>query len=239
MLRRAGRLFASGKRRRETAAAHAYLLAENEALRRSLRELEVRAMTDPLTGLPNRRAARDASAREVARAAREESTLCLALLDFDDFKAYNDTHGHLAGDELLRESAHAWRRVVRRGDHLARIGGDEFAVLLPRCSPAQARTILARLAATTSVGVSWGVTDYRPAEPPDGAWARADRMLYDHKATRRRMCSRCNVSVLTPDAAAQGCPACGASLQRAHEVRRGRPAKSRFGRRPAGTPRTA
>ena len=196
-------------------------------------------MTDPLTGLPNRRAAQDAFAREVARAAREESTLCLALLDFDDFKAYNDTHGHLAGDQLLRESAHAWGRAVRRGDHLARIGGDEFAVLLPRCSPAQAQSLMARLAATTSVGVSWGVTDYRPAEPPDEAWARADRMLYDHKATCRRKCSRCNVSVLTPDAGGQGCPACGAPLQRAHRGEEGRARHERVWPRPAGTPRTA
>ncbi len=240
MRRRAGRPLASGKRPQETATANERLVAENEALRRRLRDLEVQAMTDPLTGLLNRRAAQDAFARETARAIREDSTLCIALLDLDDFKAYNDTHGHLAGDELLRESAHTWRRAVRRGDHLARIGGDEFAVLLPRCSPPQAQTLMARLAATTSVGISWGVTEYRPGEPPDEAWTRADRALYEHKATCRRKCSRCNVSVIAPDAAAsRGCPACGAPLQRAHRCEAALARQRRVRPRPAGTPRTA
>lgn len=81
------------------------LVADNRELRRRLAELELETRTDPLTGLLNRRAADEAFAREAARAVREPASLCIALIDVDDFKAFNDAHGHLAGDELLRESA--------------------------------------------------------------------------------------------------------------------------------------
>lgn len=240
MSRRATRALASLRRPRGLAAANDRLVAENQALRRRLRELEGQAMTDSLTGLLNRRAAHDTFEREAARATREQSPLCLVLLDLDDFKDYNDTHGHLAGDRLLRESSDGWRRVLRRGDHLARIGGDEFAVLLPRCPPTRAESLMARLAATSPIGLSWGVTDYRPAEPLEATWVRADRLLYDAKATSRRRCSHCNLSTIGPSAVTpRGCPACGAPLLR--PLRRGE-APAREGPvcpHPAGTPRRA
>ena len=91
------------------------------------------ARTDELTALPNRRAWDEAVEREMARAERTGEPLCLALLDLDHFKAYNDLHGHQAGDSHLRRTAAAWRRELRAIDVLARYGGEEFGVLLPSC----------------------------------------------------------------------------------------------------------
>ena len=84
-----------------------------------------------MTGLPNRRVWDEDVARELERARRHGGALCLAMLDLDRFKAYNDTHGHQAGDELLAAAAAAWRPELRATDTLARYGGEEFAVLLP------------------------------------------------------------------------------------------------------------
>jgi diguanylate cyclase len=193
------------------------LSAENRALRRRLGELEREARTDPLTGLLNRRAVDEAFEREAARARREEAGLCLALIDLDDFKALNDSAGHASGDRLLTECAEAWRRAVRPVDELARIGGDEFAVLLPRCTNPEAEAVLARLEAATPAGqsVSWGTTAHCPAEPAHLTWARADRALYATKASRRRRCTRCNVVPLRPDGpSARTCASCGSPLRR-------------------------
>ena len=105
------------------------------------------ARTDELTALPNRRAWDEAVVREMSRARRTGRPLCLAFLDLDHFKAFNDTYGHQAGDAHLRRAAAAWRRELRAIDVLARYGGEEFGILLPdmdldgrrRCSTASAR----------------------------------------------------------------------------------------------------
>ena len=107
----------------------ASLAAHAEATRR----LAEAADTDELTGLANRRAWQREFERELARAAREEADVCVAILDLDRFKDFNDTYGHHAGDARLREAAAAWRAELRGGDLLARYGGEEFAILLPRC----------------------------------------------------------------------------------------------------------
>ena len=95
-----------------------------------LAQLDGLARSDPLTGLANRRTWNDA----ITSAMRDQTALCVAMIDLDHFKQYNDEYGHAAGDRLLKASAAAWRSHLRSDDVLARIGGEEFAVLLPRCS---------------------------------------------------------------------------------------------------------
>ncbi len=96
-----------------------------------LSRLERVARTDDLTGLPNHRAWEEELPREVARAGREGSALCVAILDLDHFKDYNDRHGHQAGDLLLKEIAASWQQRLRATDLLARYGGEEFALGAP------------------------------------------------------------------------------------------------------------
>ena len=116
-------------------AAEAGVAIERAAL---LDRLERMAHTDDLTGLINRRAWDLELEREVGRARRNDNPLAVAMLDLDRFKAYNDRHGHQAGDRVLREAASAWRTVLRDTDLLARYGGEEFAVALPGCDLEQA-----------------------------------------------------------------------------------------------------
>jgi diguanylate cyclase (GGDEF)-like protein/PAS domain S-box-containing protein len=143
--------------------------------------------TDPLTGLPNRRAWQQALPRELARAERADTPLCLAVLDLDHFKAFNDEHGHPAGDRLLRESADRWRAALRRSDLLARYGGEEFIVLLPDCDIEAAVELLEMLRLATPEGqtCSVGVARWSPDEAPEQLVARADAAMYAAKRTGR------------------------------------------------------
>ena len=110
------------------------------------------ARHDALTGLPNRRALEEQLPQEMARARRSRSPLSVAILDIDHFKAYNDTHGHLAGDEVLRACATAWDSALRGEDTIVRFGGEEFLVLLPDTEPEQAAEIVERLRADDTDG---------------------------------------------------------------------------------------
>jgi diguanylate cyclase (GGDEF)-like protein len=141
------------------------------------------AQTDPLTGLPNRRAWDG----HVDAALRDGRGITVALLDIDHFKAYNDAHGHPAGDRLLRESAAAWRDLLRAGDLLARLGGEEFGVLLLDCAPSMVIEVTERLRAATAGGrtCSAGLATRRPGEPFESVVARADHALYEAKAAGR------------------------------------------------------
>ena len=109
------------------------------ALERSdlLARLEESARTDDLTGLLNRRAWEEELPREMARARRQQHPLCVAMLDLDFFKNYNDERGHQAGDRLLKQSAAAWVAELRASDTLARYGGEEFTVVLAGLQPRQ------------------------------------------------------------------------------------------------------
>ncbi|MBE2315821.1 diguanylate cyclase [Solirubrobacter sp. CPCC 204708] len=102
-----------------------------EARRQELKRLSEMASSDPLTGLRNHRVFHEDLARELQRAGRTGSSLALVLLDLDNLKTLNDTHGHQAGDRRIRELADALRETLRATDTAYRIGGDEFAVLLP------------------------------------------------------------------------------------------------------------
>jgi diguanylate cyclase (GGDEF)-like protein len=147
------------------------------------------ARTDELTALPNRRAWDEAVTREMARHQRTGEPLCLALVDLDHFKAYNDEHGHQAGDQHLRRTATAWRRELRTVDVLARYGGEEFGVLLPSCDIARAQEVLDRVRGATPNGqsASAGVVSYDGRESAESLMARADAALYRAKHAGRAL----------------------------------------------------
>jgi diguanylate cyclase (GGDEF)-like protein len=145
------------------------------------------AETDELTGLPNRRSW-DAKIRAaVADAALGRGSLCVGLVDIDRFKAFNDRHGHQAGDRLLKTAGSAWRGALRQGDVLARYGGDEFAVALPHCSLEEAESVLERLRKLTPPGLtcSIGVAQWGAGESEFDVVARADEALYGAKDAGR------------------------------------------------------
>jgi diguanylate cyclase (GGDEF)-like protein len=152
------------------------------------RQLRRLAHTDDLTGLPNRRAW-ERTISTVAAGDRDHgpATFCVAVLDLDGFKAFNDEHGHQAGDRLLKGVAAAWRSQLRRDDVLARLGGDEFAVLMPDADADGARAVLERLAgAFVDVSCSIGVAERRHRETVTALLGRADRALYAAKPGGRR-----------------------------------------------------
>jgi diguanylate cyclase (GGDEF)-like protein len=153
------------------------------------REVERLARTDGLTGVANRRGWDDELPRELARATRSGRPLCIALLDLDHFKAYNDRHGHQAGDRLLKAAAAAWQARLRRSDLLARYGGEEFAVLLPDCGLEDALAIAERLRTAQPEGTcSLGVAAWDGREDAGQLVDRADRALYAAKAGGRDRC---------------------------------------------------
>jgi diguanylate cyclase (GGDEF)-like protein len=104
-----------------------------------MQELQREASQDPLTGLKNRRRFEEDLELAMARARRERTTGAVLILDLDYFKQVNDSHGHPAGDRLIKEVADVLRRRSRASDSLARLGGDEFAVVLPRCTAGEAQ----------------------------------------------------------------------------------------------------
>ena len=150
------------------------------------RQLEAAAMTDALTGLPNRRALWLALEHEVDRARRTGAPVTLAMLDLDRFKAYNDRLGHPAGDALLVRTATAWSAFVRHVDLLARLGGDEFALLLPDTAAGTAAQGLQRLVDATpdEVGVTTGLSQLLDGETAQELVERADAELYRRKRKR-------------------------------------------------------
>src|SRR6201996_8573112 len=158
-----------------------------EERERLMREVELLARSDALTGLPNRRALDDHLPREMARALRTATPLCLAIIDIDHFKTYNDTYGHLAGDTVLRGCAAAWDAELRGEDMILRFGGEEFLAILPNCAPADATEIVERLRAATPEGqtCSAGLATWIPGETVDELVARADKALYEAKESGR------------------------------------------------------
>ena len=143
------------------------------------------AYRDPLTALPNRRAFDD---RMIALSSSGEQN-ALLVIDVDEFKEINDTQGHDAGDALLRQLGQTIRDAIRAGDTVARIGGDEFTVLLPLCTQAEAGRV-AELIRTAVLEMSGGEVTVSIGGAPLGADRRgavleADRALYAAKASGR------------------------------------------------------
>jgi diguanylate cyclase (GGDEF)-like protein len=165
-------------------AAEASIAIERTEL---LTRLERAASTDDLTGLPNRRAWDEYLARELARAKRVGTPLCIAILDLDHFKQYNDRHGHQAGDRFLKEAAAAWQARIRETDLIARYGGEEFAIALPDCELHEATETLGVLRVETPEGESSsaGVAAWNGTESEAELVARADAALYEAKRTGR------------------------------------------------------
>jgi diguanylate cyclase (GGDEF)-like protein len=161
-------------------AAEASLAIERAEL---LARLERAARTDDLTGLANRRAWDEYLIREVSRARRLSASLCVAMLDLDYFKDYNDRNGHQAGDRLLKEAAARWGAHVRETDLLARYGGEEFAVAMPDCDLERASEVIERIRAATPEGekASAGVVVWDGEESEIQLVARADQALYKAK----------------------------------------------------------
>lgn len=149
------------------------------------------ASTDGLTGLLNRGALITALETQIARARSNAAALALIFVDLDNFKAVNDTLGHHTGDAVLRRAASCLRAAVRQDDLVARIGGDEFAVLLPRATPAQLDAVARRLCEGLSacmaangwpVSASAGAVHFtRPPNDAGQALALADRCMYAAK----------------------------------------------------------
>jgi diguanylate cyclase (GGDEF)-like protein len=167
-------------------------------LRRAEEALEHLAAHDPLTGLPNRHRLQRELQYAMAHAGQTGDGLALLYLDLDGFKEVNDRGGHDAGDRLLREVAQRLQQALRQGDLVARVGGDEFIVLLPGCRDAECARVLANaLRARLSppfqladglfhLDASIGIACF-PADgsDPDALVAYADRAMYASKRMRR------------------------------------------------------
>ncbi|WP_298394379.1 GGDEF domain-containing protein [uncultured Azonexus sp.] len=172
------------------------VLMAKEKTETALREM---ALRDALTGIANRRAIIEACEREIERARRVGTQLSIALLDIDHFKRINDSHGHLAGDAVLRQAAGLLRQRLRQSDEVGRYGGEEFLVLLPDTGRDGALTVIdslrgavaaqpaafgdLRLPYRFSVGLWCGVPG--PGDTSDSLIAHADAALYEVKAAGR------------------------------------------------------
>jgi diguanylate cyclase (GGDEF)-like protein len=177
---------AEGKRLAELAGG-ASTAIENA---RQFREARQLADLDALTGLHNRRYFHETLARECARAHRYSRRLGLIVFDVDDFKDVNDRIGHLAGDATLAEMAERVRSVVRSADIACRVGGDEFAIVMPESGLEQAEQLFDRLQAAIGgrgigqaghLRISAGVAELKPDDDSISFFERADAALYRAK----------------------------------------------------------
>ncbi len=180
--------------------AHYALEEQAQELDRTRRE----ARTDPLAGLSNRKCFDETLRYWLSNSKRERTRFTLVLADVDHFKWINDTHGHLAGDRVVKNIGDVLRRQVREADYLARFGGDEFAILLALNDPQQAVEIAERVRSALctynfdvgpngeclAVTFSMGVALSRENDSFDSLIQRADEALYQSKQAGRN-CLHC------------------------------------------------
>lgn len=182
---------------------------ELEILQQQFEQARIEASVDFLTGVANRKAFDETLAAIAGKSESEGVDVCLLLVDIDHFKAFNDSYGHIVGDEVLKFVAKQIRQMVKGRDFLARFGGEEFALILPRTSLPGARTVAesiraffaqSKLKSTATskklgvVTVSIGAACYRPGEPLEDFISRSDRALYfAKKAGRNRVATESDI----------------------------------------------
>lgn len=178
-------------------------IEEMRILQARAEQFEHLAMFDPLTGLANRRLAQGRLASEAARSERYGHALTVVSFDLDKFKQINDVYGHAAGDQVLKEFAHHLSKVIRKSDLAARMGGDEFLVLLPEFPTNHVQILLDRLrpmvteyaGAKIPICFSAGWVEYEKGETTEHFLERADCMLYAAKRSGKG-CEKEPLSVL-------------------------------------------
>jgi diguanylate cyclase (GGDEF)-like protein len=170
------------------------------------RDLERLARTDPLTDLPNRLAFFELAPLEIERTRRYSRPLSLAILDLDHFKSINDQYGHHAGDTALKHITNTVTQQLRPSDLFARIGGEEFAVVLPETEPQEATRLVERILKDVTrthleyenkqiaLSFSAGITEYYDGATLDELVRHADMALYESKAQGR---SKVSLNLIT------------------------------------------
>lgn len=176
-------------------------LKASQVIRRAERA-EVEAHIDPLTQVGNRLAWTKTLFDEESRCRRYGRPACVISVDLDGLKRANDLHGHDAGDRLLRDAAVVLRRVSRMCDQVARVGGDEFAVLAVEASELEGRALLDRIAmafGNAGVEASLGMAVREAHASLEETWKAADAAMYRHK--RRRLQERVSAALAAPEVA--------------------------------------
>lgn len=178
---------------------HQVIQSQQQNLEQANTRLTTLAAIDELTGLANRRILTLLLEQELAAIKRHQKPACLLILDIDHFKAINDQHGHVEGDNALRQFAQLMKSSVRASDHVSRWGGEEFAILLRNANVETARNVAESLrrrikdhnfvidGRTITLTASMGITGLDPAEPDAlmQAYQRADQVLYEAKGAGR------------------------------------------------------
>ena len=186
---------------------------ELETLQQEFDRAKSEALIDFLTGVGNRKAFDERLAVITEAAGSEGDDVCLLLIDIDHFKNFNDKFGHIVGDEVLKFVSKKIKELIKGGDFLARFGGEEFAIILPRTSLSDAATVAenirhfftqARLKSTVSskklggITVSIGAACYRPGESSEAFVDRSDKALYRAKDTgRNRVATESDIATLS------------------------------------------
>jgi diguanylate cyclase (GGDEF)-like protein len=155
-----------------------------EMLSRGITSIRDAAVTDPLTGLQNRSGLWEECERAITICRRLDQPLTLVHIDLDGFKEVNDREGHAEGDRILRLCAERWAGVIRAGDTLARIGGDEFLLVLPGSDVEAARDLMEVLQEVSPIEWCFGAAQLGPDEDTQDCIDRADAELYEAKRAR-------------------------------------------------------